>query len=639
MTLQCPFPQSTSPSLVPSSEHKSHSNKKQNYGKLRWRKVDPTRKRNADSDKFISWRPPADDIPDEHQAYAEQASAAIGTKDSRQYTPASDVTHASTKPAIVKTLSPGSITTDPCLILPIRSTEVVYSTLDYFVTICKGLNNVADIENGTVNPHLSLLLPFALQHAILFESIIALCRASVLIALGCSIWDDQPFMQHRASAIAKLNDQIKTSDATDDAALLTVTMLMTLEYMCGNNKAVLMHCDGLSRMVELRGPSFAPESPWTKFVAMGLTAYRALGSFVTGQPPDIPKDSISYLGETFEGLHLDRDLEYPEPPFDSELCLVLSRLPRGLSDLCVSTQISVQMMNILASVSAIVTSIRSETVEYHNLLDGSWRPPLPIARLAETKISEYEQQRIQITMQTILSALQRMTISSESPIEQYVTSGTIAFCIQMRGLAGVNLFYDPMLRNFIEMFRKHRKSRAPLEQTCMIWCSMAAAGVLALRSSAMPGSHLVLDHALELYPQARSWPHLQKLLRTYLHTEEMLSHWKKVWAAAMARRQVLRRQQGQCEDNCFGRASVGELEVNQSTELDSAQSVNGNSTPHPQDLTSAALQAHIQKHILGAPKAMFQMSQTMGICPFRPQSGSGDGRGNIVNGKNSTVGT
>ncbi|KAK5236720.1 hypothetical protein LTR47_001898 [Exophiala xenobiotica] len=553
--------------------------KSSGYRKIRWRKYEPKKRPpEANGDQFVQWLPPTPTQVDLEQE-EKQHSHAPTPKPNGKTPPFSKATMAS--PLLPLPLNGTRV--DPFLHLPIKATYCVRDTMDYFVTICNGLkSDDTSIVPGPVNPHLSLLLPYALHHSILFESIIAVCRASILLSLGRSTFEDLAFIQHRGNAIAGLNRKLQSRECTDDDALLTVTMLMTLEYLIGNQYGVRMHCTGLEKMLQLRGPvsNDKEESDWAKFVGHGLTAYKALGSFVTGQPPDIPADSPGYLKETFEELALDKPLSYPEPPYPPELCTVLSRLPSGLSELCLKSRISVQMINLTASISAATTLLASK-----GLLDVFMLPS-----------PEQGEQRQQTMIQSLMSSLQRMSLSSTVPVEHSLTLGLLSYVFQLRSLSPLNLFYDPLLRNFISSFPCHSKPSTVEEQNCLIWSSMAAAGALALRVVSMPGSHTVMDHALEIYPDMRSWGKLEKILCGFFWTEDINNHWKTVWEVAMQRREFLLRR---------------------NINLQAQHEVAFPESPDPDP-------AMIRKHIQGAPRAMIEMSQAMGICPFRPRPAKDD---------------
>ncbi|OAL38024.1 hypothetical protein AYO20_02857 [Fonsecaea nubica] len=588
------------------------------YRKIRWKKYDPSKKSpNSAPDQFVQWQPPDATRDEDEEGVIQRKSK---SSDAKQNPLAKALVFVSP----LEPLPMNGTREDPFLVLPIKSTETVQDTLDYYVTICKGFRNERSVVPGPVNPHLSLLLPYALKHPILFESIISVCRASILISLGRPIWEDYAFVHHRGSAIAGLNERLQSSEATDDAALLTVTMLMTLEYLSGNQQGVLMHCKGLEKMLELRGPlstdkdDTKTESDWTKFVSHGLVAYKALGSFVTGQPPDLPRDSVGYLRETFQELNLDQPLTYPETPFPPDLCIILSRLPSGLSELCVASRISVQMIKLLASISAATTLLATETVSYENLLDRTWTPP---SELPLPDSSQYDEEWKQTMIQTILSSLQRMSLTSTCPLEYYLTMGLLAYIFQLRGLAAVNLFYDPILRKFITALPTHAKPASLQEQNTLVWCSIATAGALALRVVPMPNSHLIMEHVLDLYPQARQWARLEKVLRTFFYTKEIGTHWKRVWQSAMKRREFVSGQQqrkGHYVDPKTESTVSMDRELNEQTN----HSFQGPLDLPDFDMNSEALRAHIRQHIAGAPKTVVEMSQAMGLCPFRPQVSS-----------------
>jgi hypothetical protein len=131
-----------------------------------------------------------------------------------------------------------------------------------------------------------MLFPFMLQNALLFESIIAVCRASILICVGRSAADDRPFFHHRRRAIEGVTAALGTSDATNDATLLSVAMLLKLEvreilptsidadisqYLVGNVAAVRAHRAGLQKMIHIR-TDLVDGDPWKRFVRAGLDA-------------------------------------------------------------------------------------------------------------------------------------------------------------------------------------------------------------------------------------------------------------------------------------------------------------------------------------------------------------------------------
>ena len=565
---------------TPNSEVKPR--KKPGYRRIRWKEYDPSRKAaDLTPNQFVAWQPPS--IEQDSSGSDTKSPAKLPKGHSKDRVTVLRLSNPiSPPPSPLQPLPCNGTRDDPFTMLPIKRTECVVETLDYFVTLCKGIKySHYSVVQNTPNPHLTLLLPYALDHPILFESIIAVCRASVLLSLGKSAFEDPAFIQHRGNALAALNTKLTSKSCTDDAALLTVTMLMTLEYLTGNHHGVQMHCRGLEKMIQLRGPlsensDLEPDSDWMRFVKMGLTGYKALGSFVTGQPPNISSSSLGFASETFEALNLDKPLFYPEKPFSEDLCIVLSRLPSGFSELSLTSRVSEQMINTLASISAAKTQYDLMDEESKSAASG----------LFTASESPHDSQ--QMALQNLLSALQRLSLMSPSILETYLSFGLITFLFQLRKLAPLNLFYDPILRQFISILPHHSKPVIVEEQHVLIWASMAVAGSLALRIVHMPNAHTILDHMLELYPESRKWSRLEKILCNFFWTRDILEHWKGVWETAMTRRALLLKRKGSSPD-------MVRLEP---------------PPPSPE---------WIKNHIMGAPREMREMGEALGICPFRPR--------------------
>ncbi|KAK5056619.1 hypothetical protein LTR84_012151 [Exophiala bonariae] len=564
--------------------------KKPGYRRIRWREFDPNKKTaNLTPNQFVAWQPPAveDDSPEGMK------SPAITPKEDfkDRLTVLRSNKLISPPPSPLQPLPLNGTRDNPFSVLPIKRTECVVETLDYFVTMCSGIQYQQTPVTKTPNPHLSLLLPFALENSLLFESIVAVCRASILLSLGKSAYEDPAFIQHRGSALAALNVKLKSKTCTDDAALLTVVMLMTLEYLTGNHYGVTMHCKGLEKMLQLRGPLPEDSDPdsiksdWVRFVKTGLVGYKALGSFVTGQPPDIPSSSLGFASETFEALDLDKPLSYPEKPFGEDLCLILSRLPSGFSELCLMSHLSNQLINTLASIGAAKTQFEISSDKdspKYSLASGFMS--------AETPNHDSQQ----MTIQNLLSALQRLSLMSPNILETYLSFGLISFMFQFRSLAPLNLFYDPILRQFVAILPHHSKPAGIEEQYALIWTSLSVAGSLGLRGAQLPEGHTVMDHMLDLYPESRKWSRLEKIIRSFFWTDDILVHWKGVWETAMTRRTLLLKRNNSAAD-------VVRLEPPR---------------PSPE---------WIKNHIMGAPREMREMGEALGICPFRPRSTTSPG--------------
>jgi hypothetical protein len=80
------------------------------------------------------------------------------------------------------------------------------------------------------SPYVSLVFPYALQHAVLFESIVALSRATSQLQLGTFSQHDRAFVYHHGNAKSALQTRINSSaTCSDDLTVLTIACLSTID--------------------------------------------------------------------------------------------------------------------------------------------------------------------------------------------------------------------------------------------------------------------------------------------------------------------------------------------------------------------------------------------------------------------------
>ncbi|KPI36416.1 uncharacterized protein AB675_2887 [Cyphellophora attinorum] len=403
---------------------------------------------------------------------------------------------------------------DPFVTLPIEATPDVTSAMDFFLATCVPENKQSEWLVGKPNPHMALLFPFMLKDAMLFEIVVVLCRASILMAQGKKVKEDRPFVLRRAHAIKTITNNLTSPQGISDASLLSITMVLTLEYLTGNVAAVAAHLDGIQQMLQLR-EDLDGSTPWKRFVRAGVLAYQSLGCFVTGKPMNIPGTSPGYVKEAFNELGLNEPLSYPGLPFSPELCTSLSRLPPAFAELCLCGNVSKQIMNFLAFAQA-TTNLLSHMDE--------------------------ADERVDHEIQVMLAALQRLGFAEKATIESYLVCGLLAYAFQLRQLRSLNIFHDPPLRHFIDQMRKHEKPDSKRAQDTMIWISISVGGALGLRTMAMPGGHEVLDRMFRLYPESSNWSYVDWVLKAHFWTESLGRHWEKVWSTGFDRWTIVKNQ-------------------------------------------------------------------------------------------------
>lgn len=468
---------------------------------------------------------------------------------------------------------------DPFVTLPIEATESVTSSLDFFLATCVPENRNSEWLVGKPNPHMSMLFPFMLKNAMLFEAIMALCRASIVLSQGRKAEEDRGFVYHRTRAIKAVTANLTSTDALSDASLLSVTMILTLEYLIGNIAAVAAHLEGIQRMVDMR-PDLDGSTQWKRFIKAGMVAYQSLGSFVTGQPMQIPGYSPGFIKEAFAELELDRPLSYPTVPFSPDLCMVLSRLPSGFAELCLSGNISEQTMNLLALAHA-TTSYREDQVDFDERLDHE--------------------------VQVMLSVIQRLTLMAPTSLEQRLLCGLLGYAFQLRQLRPLNLFHDPPLRSMIKFLRAHEKPDSLRAQETMVWISIAAAGALNLRTIVMPGTAEVLDRMFQLYPATVRWSYVEPILKSHFWTTTIGEHWKKQWTTGLARwRRIEKRANSEPEV----------VRLN----FPGEKSIEGPSPEEHESVEPISLEA-ISAHARGAGSSIRHMMDAASRCPFQSRLG------------------
>ncbi|RMZ86881.1 hypothetical protein DV736_g5892, partial [Chaetothyriales sp. CBS 134916] len=349
------------------------------------------------------------------------------------------------------------------------------------------LARTGNVEDSALDHHLTLLFPFMLQSACLFQSIMALCRSSILISLGQFPLDDIPVLYYRYQALTSLMENLKSEQCSSDANLLTISMLLTLEYLSDNTLGVSAHLTGLKQLASMR-TDLDDITPWRSFVKRGLQAYESLGSFMTGKPLGIPTDSQGFITEAFAELSLDGEMAYPHLPFEPDLCIILAKLPPGFSEVCLSSSISIQTISVLAAVTTI-----SKRCEREHLCES----------------------RLATEPHVMFSVLQRLSSRQITSTEKYITLGLMAWALQLCNLKPLTLFHDPPLRTFVRLIPTHEMPESVQEQQCFCWISMAVSGALNLRSSRIPGAHLVLERLFAMYPSSRKWDTLEPALKRF----------------------------------------------------------------------------------------------------------------------------
>ncbi len=83
--------------------------------------------------------------------------------------------------------------------------------------------------SGYHEPHLSIVFPLAMSQAVLFQSLVAMCRVFWLMARGQTWQDESEYLRHRGRALALVQAKLEGESVPDDATLLAIVCLTSIE--------------------------------------------------------------------------------------------------------------------------------------------------------------------------------------------------------------------------------------------------------------------------------------------------------------------------------------------------------------------------------------------------------------------------
>jgi hypothetical protein len=488
-------------------------------------------------------------------------------------------------PSPVQPLPENGHRQDPFVTLPIEATECVKLSLDFFLATCIPIDRKSEQVVGRTNPHMTMLFPFMLKEPMLFETVVTLCRTSILLSQNKKVEEDAAFVYHRGRSLRAVTSKLTSAEGISDASMLSIAMILTLEYLIGNIAAVAAHLSGLQRMLDMR-PDLDGSTEWKRFVKAGVVAYQSMGSFVAGLPLDVPGNSPGFIKEAFTELQLYHPLIYPSVPYSPELCTILARLPSGLAELCLSGNLSQQTIKFLAFTSATT-----------NYCEGL----------------EEMDERLDHEIQAMFSAIQRMSLMQPTSLESRLLCGLLAYAFQLRQLKPLNLFHDPPLRRFVNSLANHEKPDSSRAQDAMVWVSMAAAGALRLRTIVMPGTHAVLDRMFQLYPATKQWSYVETVLKAHFWTTSIGKHWQDCWTNGLAHWRIIEKRRVLQHDMVqLGYSGIDSFATALSPIDDEDDHDDADQPVSMKDMT---------EYVRGAAHSMAEMMDAAAKCPFQSRMG------------------
>lgn len=312
-----------------------------------------------------------------------------------------------------------------------------------------------------------------------------------MLSAGASAYSDEFFVFHRGRAMAGLRKQLENEANT--SAMLAVTMLITCDYLTGDVNAVAGHAKALDRMLHMRG-EMPRASKWDNFVFRGVQVYKTISYVATGAQANDDYYPRRQLDALIDPLIT---LEYPQPPFSTEMCQKWSKLPRGFSNLILSSSVSTQLILLIIAVHQIDPEIGKQ--------------------LNETLVKTAP----------IQAALQRFLQHKDiTTIERIIASGLLIYTFQYPRQMAPNLFHDPPMKGITRLLAEPHGIKAGDERDVLVWTHVVVEGFAFYRSSRLPGTREVYVKAVRRHPVMQSWPKLELLVKDFVYTSELLERWK-----------------------------------------------------------------------------------------------------------------
>jgi len=281
----------------------------------------------------------------------------------------------------------------------------------------------------------------------------------------------------------------------DDATVLVVATLGTIDYILGDHNSATAHVTGMRQMVKIRG-GFKSDTPWGRLLQASVAAYEALWSFLFAADTS-SNETIQNASQILEKSELTTYLSHPFPP---DVCEMLAKVPRGFSDLGLTGILSLQILRHLAEFNKLSLLLTSSPVEgkYEMIL----RPKI----------------------QGALEELHQLAKLQTTPTERFLTNGLVAYCYLIRSIYFDEVltgFYENALKVLVESALKQPPCTRLPDRKCYIWSYMMIC--TALENSTHPPSEWksLIQMFFRTYPETASWKLLKRDLEIFFWEDSL----------------------------------------------------------------------------------------------------------------------
>ena len=334
------------------------------------------------------------------------------------------------------------------------------------------------------------------------QALIAMCRVFYLKARNETWQDEVEYLKHRGRALALVQNKIDGEDATDDAVLMAVVCLMSIELLASNATGVAAHSSGLRSMLQKRR-NRSDEGQTSRYAKASAQAHATIGRY-------FHRRASKTQSRTTPTAFVTTPTYVSSPP-SLEACASFSGLPEGFRELAYAGHLSLECVSAMLAVT--------------------------------NKVKRFSRVRGEDAVRTIgnvdteLKMLYHLHfLPGKTDIEDFLIHGLICFCTQFPDkFKNRNPFFNIALKCFNDGRRANEKILGLGQQPWMVWAIIVVAGALEICATPLSGRHIILDSMLDSSWTAHNWSWVETAMRQFLWTDELGSHWKTCWEDGMQR--------------------------------------------------------------------------------------------------------
>jgi Fungal specific transcription factor domain len=352
------------------------------------------------------------------------------------------------------------------------------------------------IQRGSFDTFRRKFFEISMTHAIVLESILAICQAQLELRALPESQPSQIVMIHRGKALQMIQHKLKSS-STSDTLLIAVIGALAYDMIYSDWKSVEANLKGLRHLIMLRGGSeklglqgwFSYAYAWAE-----LRWANHLAQIAPTQPEYNPLT-----------------LNYPSHPYPPNICLIISKLPIGFQEDSLASLLSTQVLKFLEEISEWTTRYNLAICE-NRTRDQS------VYSLAGMRLANHGA--------VILGSC------NLKPKERLLCIGLLTYIVSFDGQQAR---HQRGLEDHMADL-KHTSHGLLLSKCWLLtWIAMIVAAAKDSMAVPLTNRWLLIDLLVD-EGEHREWRDLQQILHKFFWNESLDTRWESCWRIALERK-------------------------------------------------------------------------------------------------------